>query len=120
MRLQKRMDLKVRVVDGETVVFDRQRGLVHQLNQTASYIWERCDGCSSVEDIAAELQQTFDITYENAVKDVSRLIDEFQQRHLLEPAPDAVTALSAGTKEDCHSSRRRLGQSETDDAKRGH
>jgi hypothetical protein len=114
------MDLKVRVVDGETVVFDRQRGLIHQLNQTASYIWERCDGRSSVEDIAAGLQQIFDITYENAVKDVGRLINEFQQRHLLESAPDAAPALSVEAREDSHGSGSHLNQDGTDDATRDH
>jgi hypothetical protein len=118
MRLQKRMDLHVRVVDGETVVFDRQRGLIHQFNQTASFIWERCDGRSSVADIAAELHQAFDIAYESAVEDVSRLIHEFQQRHLLEPAPDAATAPSADIKEDSHGSRAPLTQARPDDATR--
>jgi len=76
------------VVEGETVVLDRQHGLVHQLNPTATYIWERCDGQATVEDLAAQLTETFDVAYEMALQDVARVTAHFRALQLLDALPE--------------------------------
>ena len=85
---RRRADVNSRVVEGETVVLDRQHELIHQLNHTATYIWERCDGKASVEDIAAQLTETFAVAYEIALKDVVQVISDFRDLQLLEAHPD--------------------------------
>ena len=74
--LRRRSDVNIRVVDGEAVVLDRPEGLIHQLNQTATYIWERCDGKYTVAEIAAQLAQTFDVAPESAVQDVAKVVKQ--------------------------------------------
>jgi hypothetical protein len=86
--LKRRSDVNTRMVEGEIVVLDRQKGLIHQLNQTATYIWERCDGQATVEDLAAQLAEAFDVASETASKDVVRVVRQFQDLQLLEPPPD--------------------------------
>ena len=86
--LRRRSDVNTRMVEGEIVVLDRQKGLIHQLNQTATYIWERCDGKSTVAEIAAQLAEAFDVASETASKDVVRVVRQFQDLQLLEPPPD--------------------------------
>ena len=81
---KRRPDVLSRLIDGETVVLDRQAGLVHQLNQTASYVWERCDGQSTMTDIAHGLAQTFDVDLSVATRDVTAMIRQLQALHLLE------------------------------------
>jgi Coenzyme PQQ synthesis protein D (PqqD) len=83
-----RADVPSRVVDGETVVLDRQHEVIHHLNLTATYIWERCDGQATVEDLAAQLTETFDVAYEIALKDVVEVIRHLQDLQLLEMLPD--------------------------------
>ena len=39
MYLKPRANLAVRDVEGETVVFDRDGGRIHQLNPTATFVW---------------------------------------------------------------------------------
>lgn len=50
------------------------------LNETASLIWQLCDGVRSIEDIATMLQETFPDTAAEIAADVeaalSRLADE--------------------------------------------
>jgi hypothetical protein len=72
------------MVDGEVVVLDRQAGLIHQLNQTASYIWDRCDGQSTVAEIANQLAAAFDVGADTAVQDVAITITQLQSLGLLE------------------------------------
>jgi len=81
---KRRSDLRARDVDGELMMLDRQRQLVHQLNETAAYIWERCDGHHTVTAIADELAQAFDVTRETAHTDVAAAVREFAAAGLME------------------------------------
>jgi len=66
------------------VVLDRQAGVIHQLNPTASYIWERCDGHTPVGAIAHQLAQAFDVELTVATRDVQTMVTQLQALHLLE------------------------------------
>jgi hypothetical protein len=81
---KRRPDVIVRLLDGETVVLDRQAGVIHQLNHTASYIWARCDGQSSIADIAHQLAQAFAVEPTVAARDVHVLVTQLQTLQLLE------------------------------------
>jgi len=84
---RRRTDVNSRVVEEETVVLDRQHDFIHQLNRTATYIWERCNGEASLEDIATQLAETFAVEYETALDDVVRVIRDLQHLQLLEVIP---------------------------------
>ena len=47
--------LIVTQIDGETLVYDRARDAATCLNEFAAKIWRRCDGATSVADIADAL-----------------------------------------------------------------
>lgn len=80
---KRRSDLNVRVVENETVVFDRQGGLIHQLNETAGYIWERCDGKSTVRDITSRLARAFGVEPATARKDCSTIVSQLKELNLI-------------------------------------
>jgi hypothetical protein len=82
---RKRANVRVRVIDEETIVLDRRQGLIHQLNQTASFVWERCDGRCTLEEIATRLMEAFDVDFNTAVDDVRKVIEQLEERKLLEP-----------------------------------
>jgi hypothetical protein len=84
----RRTDINSQVVEGETIVLDRPHEHIHQLNLTATFIWERCDGTASIEGIAAQLAETFAVAYETAVDDVVRVVSDFQHLQLLEVVPE--------------------------------
>jgi hypothetical protein len=81
----RRSDVLVRVVEGETVVLDRQGGLIHQFNRTVSYIWDRCDGRSTLADITHQLVEAFDVEAETVAADTASTIAQFHRLSLLEP-----------------------------------
>ncbi|HSR70194.1 MAG TPA: PqqD family peptide modification chaperone [Acidobacteriota bacterium] len=47
---------------GSTLVFEQSTGAICILNPTSEFIWERCTGEHSVEDIARELGSSFDLS----------------------------------------------------------
>lgn len=83
-RPKQRPDLRSRVVEGEIVVLDRREELIHQLNPTASYIWELCDGVHTPDEISNELCQAFHIDFSIAQRDVRATVEKLRQAKLLE------------------------------------
>ena len=70
------------------VVLDRSADLVHQLNQTARFIWELCDGQSTTRDIADRLVEAFDVDPAGAEAAVTATLREFERLGLLEHSSD--------------------------------
>lgn len=79
-------DLEVRTVEDEKVILNRDGEHIHQLNLTASFVWDRCDGSHDVAQIAKELAEAFGVDSETTLKDVTDVVLEFSQLGLLEGA----------------------------------
>ena len=78
-----RQDVRIQQVDGETLVLDDQNGVIHQLNQTASFVWLQCDGKSSTTEIVRRLAEEFDVEDDVAARDVSDIIKKLRDLKLL-------------------------------------
>jgi argininosuccinate lyase len=81
---KRRDDLTIRTVDGETVVLDRQGGLVHQFNVTASFIWQHCDGKTTIDEIANDLVERYQVDFETALQNVGEIVKQLYELGLLE------------------------------------
>jgi hypothetical protein len=81
---KRRSDVKIRRVEGETVVLDRQGGQIHQLNSTASIIWNLCDGRSTLAEIENQMAEAFDVDRKTAAKDLAAILWQLRQLNLLE------------------------------------
>src|SRR5438309_1441514 len=55
--LARKEGLLVETLPDEVLVYDLDRKKAHCLNQTAALIWERCDGRTSVKQIALALSE---------------------------------------------------------------
>ena len=78
-----REDVQAQKVGDELVVLDNNSGQVHQLNVSASFIWENCNGEQTVKDIAHAMADYFGINQEQALSDVNTVIQEFHGKSLL-------------------------------------
>lgn len=81
---RRRSGVRARAVDGEVLILDRQRQLVHQVNQTARFIWERCDGHHTLVHIADELAEAFDVEPVTAEHDVAATVRQLEAVGLVE------------------------------------
>lgn len=81
---KRRSDVKIRGVEGEAVVLDRQGGQIHQLNPTASFIWNLCDGRSTLAEIENQMAEAFDVDRKTAAKDLAGILWQLRQLNLLE------------------------------------
>jgi len=80
---RKREGLQVREIDGETVVLDREGGLMHNLNATAAFVLGAIDGRRSQKEIWEALAEAFDVSLETAEKDTRALLERFQELGIL-------------------------------------
>ncbi len=81
--LNQRSDITRETVNGEAVILDRRSQQIHQLNETASFIWDRCDGTMSVPDIIALVTERFDVNSDVAAADVGKTVEELRNLGLL-------------------------------------
>lgn len=81
-----RSDISTRVVEGETVVLHLAAEQIHQLNPTASFIWNRCDGHRTAAEIAEELTGFFDVDYKTAYDAVVTTLRQLHELRLLDHA----------------------------------
>jgi len=81
--LSKRPELNIRNVDQETVIVDKNTGEVHQLNPTASYIWDQFDGSTTIDRVITSLSNEFNIDADQASVDVNTVVRQLQELKLL-------------------------------------
>jgi hypothetical protein len=53
----RRSELITAELEGELLVYDRSSDKAHCLNETAAFVWARCDGRTSVANIAGLLER---------------------------------------------------------------
>ena len=87
-RPRQRPDLTARIVGSETIVVDRITNQVHQLNATASFVWQRCDGEHTPPQIAEALLDAFDVDPLTARDAVVGTLHQLDDLGLLGPARD--------------------------------
>ncbi len=78
----RRKDLVVEELPDETLVYDLERDKAHCLNPTAALVWSRCDGNTSVADMASSLEQELDLPADESL--VWMALDRLGKARLLE------------------------------------
>jgi hypothetical protein len=79
-----------REIDGETVIISPSDNVMHELNETGSFIWRQIDGRCSAAEIAGMLAAEYEVPPEDALADTEALLQQLATRALL------VTAAAAG------------------------
>jgi len=80
---QKNPALAWREIDEETVIISPGDSVMHELNDTGSFVWRNIDGRRTAEDLAALLVEQYEVTRETALADTLSLFEELSLRKLL-------------------------------------
>jgi PqqD family protein of HPr-rel-A system len=70
-------------VGDELLVLDRETNRLHHLNPTASWIYRRCDGQSSVEALVDALSEQFAIERETVERDLLEALAQLRTLGLI-------------------------------------
>ena len=77
-------DTPTRTIEGEAVVITPDDSQLHNLNQTATLIWERANGTQSLEEIFKEMLTTYEVEENELRADIIEFIQESQSKGMLE------------------------------------
>ena len=80
---QKNPALAWREIDEETVIISPTESVMHELNDTGSFIWKNIDGRRSAQEIASLLAASYEVTVEVALSDTETLLEELSSRKLV-------------------------------------
>ena len=80
----KRLDgLILRKVRRDLLLLDTESHQIHQLNETASFIWDKWEHVPDAVEIAKLLAQKFDVDEHVALSDVSAMVGRLRELNLL-------------------------------------
>jgi radical SAM protein with 4Fe4S-binding SPASM domain len=85
-RPKKREGIINEIVEDEIVIYDPKNHNVHHLNPVAGVIWDLCDGNHDAKEIAEEIVDVLEADQSQVEGDVTKTIEEFQSKGLLEEA----------------------------------
>lgn len=65
-----------RIIEGEAVIISPQERELHQLNEVGTDIWRMADGSRTLQQIAQDLTQTYEVAPEEVLLDVLAFAQE--------------------------------------------
>ena len=83
---QKNPALAWRGIQDETIIISPSESVMHELNETGSFLWKQIDGHRNVNDLANLLTEAYDVSREKALEDTAALLVELSSRKLVVPA----------------------------------
>ena len=72
-----------RELDGEFLILDTEANLIHQLNETASFIWRIYRSGAETEAVAAALSHEFGLEGDRALEDVHATLARLESLNIL-------------------------------------
>ena len=84
---QKNPALAWREIDDETVIISPNDSVMHELNDTGSFLWKNIDGKKSAAELAELLVASYEVTPDIALSDTQSLLEEMSSRKLVVPVP---------------------------------
>ncbi len=88
--LQRNKVVLWRELAGEAVLLDPEVGCSYNLNRTGTLVWKMLDGQHRVQEIATELSKSYEVEYEQALRDVETVLDDLRQNNLLSHIPSSI------------------------------
>jgi len=77
-------DYRLEMIDNELLLFHPAQTRILYCNQSASLIWQLCDGQSTTQEIIALLAAAFPEAAEGMAHDVQATLQQFEQHGAIE------------------------------------
>ena len=75
-----------RTIEGEAIVITPDDSKMHNLNPTATFIWDRADGTQTLEAIFQAMQAEYEVSEAQLRDDILAFVNESQSKGMLDMA----------------------------------
>ncbi len=82
-KMSRRSDLKWSLVEDRAVLVDDAEGKVYQLDELATFIWQRLDGHQSLKQILNEVLETYEVELKKAKRHLFSFLQELRSKDLI-------------------------------------
>jgi hypothetical protein len=89
----RQIDLLSEELQGERVVYDNSNNKVHRMNATMSWLWNRCDGSRTIDDLISAMQS--DTGHGDARDLIIEGLHQLADANLLEPGSVDLNTLGS-------------------------
>jgi hypothetical protein len=83
-KLKVRDDLAVAELDGESVIYDQREDGLYHLNQSATMVFQLCDGSATTDQIALDIAEVGELPYDTVLAQVQTVVTSFEDLGLLD------------------------------------
>ncbi len=77
LKPQRKPGFHLELLDGEMLLLHPAQGRVLHCNQTATLIWQLCDGQRTIQEIAALLEEAYPESASEVMRDVAAALEAF-------------------------------------------
>lgn len=91
-----RSDLTVVELEGEAVIYDDETRQVHYLNQTATIVFNLCDGSSTIKELAGDIADAFSLQQDEVERQVRTVLRNFREAGFMEGSPSRADPSTNG------------------------
>ncbi len=78
-----------KLIDDEVIIINVITGHYYSLEGTASFVWRRLSQAASVDEIARDLSERYDVGEAQAQADLEQLVADLREHRLVVPLPPA-------------------------------
>ena len=71
-------DIVSRREEGEALLFDPADGNLLCVNSTGMFIWDKCDGSNTLDDLAVAVAEEYDVAKDKALEDCTAFLDKLE------------------------------------------
>ena len=75
--------VEFKIIDDETIILEPESSNFFRLNDTGTEVWKLADGKMSIGEIARKITEMFEISKEEALKDVVSIVKELEKNKLI-------------------------------------
>lgn len=75
--------LTVREIGEEIIILSEEDQEIHNLEGTAAFLWKSINGKSSIQEICNNLLKEYEVSVEQAQKDILEFFDDCEKKRLV-------------------------------------
>lgn len=83
MSIIKAGDLAARVIEGQAFIINTKTSVLHELDETGTFIWKLIERKKSRQDIVSALVSEFEVSEQQAGLDLDEFLNELEQKGLI-------------------------------------